>query len=354
MNRYASKLARSLAPYVPGEQPKIDGLIKLNTNENPYPPAPEVRQALRAVAENARLELYPDPESHALRAAIASHCGVAPENVFVGNGSDEVLALCFLAFFDRDATLYFPDITYSFYPVYSDLFGIPTHRPALREDFTLDVADYADAPGGVLLANPNAPTAIALPPSDIRRLLQTNPHRAVVVDEAYADFCDCSAVELLDEFPNLLVVRTFSKSHSLAGMRLGYALGQPEMIQALDAVKNCFNSYPIDRVAQAVGEAAMRADAYYARTARDICATRDWTTAQLRARGFVLADSAANFVFARHPHQDAALLMAQLRQHKILVRHFAAPRVREYLRITIGLPQQMQALMDALDDIVGA
>ena len=269
--RYWSSRIQGLVPYTPGEQPKDRTFIKLNTNENPYPPSPRVLEAIRREADQ-RLRLYPDPESAALRGALAEHYGVEPEQVFCGNGSDEVLGLCFYALFSPGRKVVFPDITYSFYPVYTELFGLDYEEIPLNEDFTLPVERFLGGDGGAVICNPNAPTGRALPLSDIRRIVEANPAAAVLVDEAYADFGAQSAVELIDQYPNLLVVRTMSKSRSLAGMRIGYALGSQDLIAGVNCVKNSFNSYPLDRLAQAAGEAAVRDTAYFEETRGKIMA----------------------------------------------------------------------------------
>lgn len=353
MKSFCSRLAALQTPYVPGEQPKRKNLIKLNTNESPYPAAPEVLHAVQQEIEDNHFQLYPDPEAEALCMAIARRHGVRKDQVFVGNGSDEVLALSFMAFFDPDAPILFPDITYSFYPVYASLFQIPYRTVPLDENFCIRAQEYANAQGGVIFANPNAPTSIELPLESVIKILKSNPERVVIVDEAYAEFGHESALSLVDCYENLLVVRTFSKSHSMAGMRLGFAIGQPHLIRTLNTIKNCFNSYPIDRIAQRAGIAAMQAQEYYQQAVENIKNTRTWTKEQLEMRGFTLPDSSTNFVFAKHKQADASMLFAQLRERNILVRHFNAPRIDQHLRITIGLPGEMKALFDALDDILG-
>jgi histidinol-phosphate aminotransferase len=346
----------ALQPYVPGEQPRIDGLVKLNTNENPYPPSPAVLDAIQAAAAHG-LERYPDPESQALREAIATRHGLRAEQVFVGNGSDEVLAHAFFAFFQQAEPLLFPDVTYSFYRVYAQLYGIDCAlQPvdaALRIDVEALAARAAQGCAGLVIANPNAPTGIGLPLADIERLLRACPARVVLVDEAYVDFGGESALALVDRHPNLLVVQTLSKSRSLAGLRVGFACGQAPLIEALTRVKNSFNSYPLDRLAQAGAIAAMQDEAWFAQTRDAVIDTREGLVLQLEDFGFEVLPSQANFVFARHPSHDAAALAAALRERAVLVRHFAQPRIADYLRISIGTRAQCGKLVDALAAIVG-
>lgn len=346
MSQFWSEVVRQLEPYVPGEQPQIDGLIKLNTNENPYPPSPRVEQVLNADAI-ARLRLYPDPNSRRLKQTLAEYYSVKPEQIFIGNGSDEVLALSFMAFFQQPKPLLFPDITYSFYKVYCQLFGITARKIPLREDFTIDFADYPTDNGGIIFPNPNAPTAIGKPLAELEQLLQRNTQSVVLVDEAYIDFGGETAASLVDRYPNLLVVQTLSKSRALAGMRVGFAIGDEQLIEGLDRVKNSFNSYPLDRLAEAAAVAAVEDEEYF-RTCRDkVIAMREWTTEQLQALGFKVLPSQANFVLAQPPG-EAGDLAARLREHKILVRYFNAPRIDKFLRITIGTEAEMQHMISVL------
>ena len=346
----------ALDPYVPGEQPRIDGLVKLNTNENPYPPSPAVVDAIQAAAA-AGLERYPDPESDLLRDAIAARHGLQRAQVFVGNGSDEVLAHAFFAFFQQAEPLLFPDVTYSFYRVYAQLYGIAcVLQPvdaALRIDPRALAARAAEGCAGVVIANPNAPTGCALPLADIERLLAACPARVVLVDEAYVDFGADSALALIDRHPNLLVVQTLSKSRSLAGLRVGFACGQAPLIEALTRVKNSFNSYPLDRLAQAGAAAALQDEAWFEQTRKAVVDTREGLVLQLEDFGFEVLPSQANFVFARHPGHDAAALAAALRERAVLVRHFRRPRIDQYLRISVGTRAQCGALVDALAVILG-
>jgi histidinol-phosphate aminotransferase len=352
---FYSPVIERLVPYVPGEQPKLDKLVKLNTNENPYPPSPQVVAAITQAAQQG-LQLYPDPESSALRQAIAAHLGLAEQHVFLGNGSDEVLAHAFFAFFQQGCPLLMPDISYSFYKVYCGLYGIAAQTIPLADDLSLKVSDYAVAPGqivaGVVIANPNAPTGMGLPLADIERLLVMHPQRVVLVDEAYVDFGGESAVGLIARYPNLLVVHTLSKSRSLAGLRIGYACGQAHLIDALARVKNSFNSYPLDRLAIAGGVAAFEDQAYFEQTRQRVMSSREGLALALEDLGFVVLPSQANFVFARHPAHDAATLAAGLRSRGVLVRHFKLPRIDQYLRISVGTPQQCDALVQALTELM--
>lgn len=350
-----SPVVAGLVPYVPGEQPAVANLVKLNTNENPYPPSPRVLSAIRTAAEQG-LQLYPDPESSALRRVVAAHHGLVPEQVFVGNGSDEVLAHAFFAFFQQRGPLLVPDITYSFYQVYCGLYGIPQEVVPLDGALRLDVEAFARPAGqavaGVVVANPNAPTGIGVPLAQIERLLQLHPERVVLVDEAYVDFGGESAMPLIARYPNLLVVHTLSKSRSLAGLRVGFACGQAHLIEGLNRVKNSFNSYPLDRLAQAGAVAAMEDVAYFESTRQAVMHTREGLVLQLEDMGFEVLPSQANFVFVRHPGRDAAGVAAALRTQGVLVRHFRLPRIDQYLRISIGTPAQCDALVGALRGIL--
>lgn len=349
--QYWSPLVQRLTPYTPGEQPQISQLVKLNTNENPYGPSPQVLAAIQAELSDA-LRLYPDPEAQRLKQAIAEYYGVSPAQVFAGNGSDEVLAFTFQALFQPSAPLLFPDITYSFYPVYCGLYGLPAVTVPLTEDFTIRVADYIQPNGGVIFANPNAPTGCLLEAADLAWLLERNPDSVVVVDEAYIDFGGESAIPLVARHPNLLVVQTLSKARSLAGLRVGFAVGHAGLIAALDRVKNSFNSYPLDRLAIAGAVAAFADRAYFERTRQQIIASRTELTMALESLGFTVLPSAANFVFAHHPGQDAAGLAAALRERRVLVRYFRQPRIDQFLRITVGNPEQNAALLAALAAIL--
>ncbi len=348
MSRYWSAVVHGLTPYVPGEQPKLANLVKLNTNENPYGPSPKVIEAVRAEAADT-LRLYPDPNSDRLRAGIAAYHGVTPEQVFVGNGSDEVLAHAFMALLKHEQPILFPDISYSFYPVYCGLYEI-THRASpLTESFEICVDDYAVENGGIIFPNPNAPTGRLLALGEIERLLAANPDSVVVIDEAYIDFGGESAVPLVARHPQLLVTRTLSKSHALAGLRVGYAIGQPHLVEALNRVKDSFNSYPLDRFAQAGALASIEDRAYFESICARVVATRTRLVGEMEALGFDVLPSAANFIFARHPAHDGATLAAALRERSIIVRHFRNPeRIAPFLRITVGTDAQCDALVGAL------
>lgn len=351
MSPYWSEVVRRLTPYVPGEQPKIADLVKLNTNENPYPPSPRALQAIRDAAGDA-LRLYPDPNADALKTAIAAYHGVRPAQVFCGNGSDEVLAFVFQGLLQHAQPVLFPDISYSFYPVYCGLYGIAFETPALDADYAIRIDDYLRPNGGIIFPNPNAPTGRALPLGDIERLLKANTQSVVVIDEAYVDFGAESAIALVDRYPNLLVVQTLSKSRSLAGLRVGFAVGHAELIEALERIKNSFNSYPLDRLALAAASAAIEDRAYFEQTRAAVIATRETMTRELRTLGFEVLPSAANFVFARHPLHAGAVLAQALRERRILVRHFAKPRIDDFLRISVGTDAQSAALLAALREIV--
>ncbi|QDX79954.1 histidinol-phosphate transaminase [Denitratisoma sp. DHT3] len=356
MNPYWSPTVHTLIPYVPGEQPKLPNLVKLNTNENPYGPSPKALQAMAAeVGDNLRL--YPDPDSSALKQAIARHHGVAAEQVFVGNGSDEVLAHVFLGLLKHGRPVLFPDITYSFYPVYCGLYEIDYRAVPLAADFTIRVDDYLGREnGGIIFPNPNAPTGCLLPLTEIERLAAGNRGSMVVIDEAYIDFGGTpipSAVALVERHPNLLVVQTLSKSRSLAGLRVGFAIGQRALIEGLERVKNSFNSYPLDRLACVGATAAMDDVEHFERTRRAVMTSRESLAQDLGGLGFVVLPSAANFLFARHPDRDAAQLAQTLRERGIIVRHFRQPRIDQYLRITVGTDAQCAALTTALREILG-
>ncbi|MDZ5603413.1 histidinol-phosphate transaminase [Pseudomonas sp. RP23018S] len=347
MSRFWSPFVKDLVPYVPGEQPKLARLVKLNTNENPYGPSPKALAAMAAEL-NDNLRLYPDPNSDRLKQAVADHYGVSTGQVFVGNGSDEVLAHIFHGLLQHDAPLLFPDISYSFYPVYCGLYGIEYEQVPLDEQFQIRIADYARPNSGIIFPNPNAPTGCLLPLEAIEQLLTAHPDSLVVVDEAYIDFGGDSAISLVSRFDNLLVTQTLSKSRSLAGLRVGLAVGHPDLIEALERIKNSFNSYPLDRAAIAGASAAFDDRAYFDATRQKVIDSREQLTAQLQAKGFEVLPSAANFIFARHPQHDASELAARLREQGVIVRHFKQARIAQFLRITIGTPEMNQALLDAL------
>ena len=350
MSKFWSPFVKDLVPYVPGEQPKLAKLVKLNTNENPYGPSPKAIAAMQAEL-NDSLRLYPDPNSDRLKQAVADYYGVQTAQVFVGNGSDEVLAHAFHGLFQHGQPLLFPDISYSFYPVYCGLYGIASEQIALDEQFQIRVEDYARPNGGIIFPNPNAPTGCALGLEAIERLLKANPDTVVLVDEAYIDFGGETAISLVDKYPNLLVSQTLSKSRSLAGLRVGIAVGHPDLIEALERIKNSFNSYPLDRMAIAGAAAAFADNAYFEQTCQRVIDSRTAVVVGLEELGFAVLPSAANFVFARHPDKDAATLAAGLREQGVIVRHFKQARIAQFLRITIGTPEQNQALLDALQGL---
>ena len=348
MSRFLSQEAARLAPYTPGEQPTDAQYIKLNTNESPFPPSPKVLQALSR-AEAGKLNLYSDPTCARLTDAIARRCGLRSENVLPGNGSDEVLAFAFRAFCGAGIPVAYPDITYGFYKSQAALFGLEARVVPLREDFTLRVEDYLDFPGTIVIANPNAPTGIAVPRADIQRLLEADPDRVVIVDEAYVDFGAESCVPLIYRYDNLLVTQTMSKSRSLAGGRVGYALGGAELIAALNRVKYSFNPYNVNRLSLAAGAAAMEDEDYFRACTAAVEENRAWTAGQLEALGFTVLPSRANFVLARHDKLSGEALYRALKEDGILVRWWGdSPRIRDYVRITIGSREQMEALADAL------
>ncbi|ENV49699.1 Histidinol-phosphate aminotransferase [Acinetobacter junii CIP 107470 = MTCC 11364] len=352
--RFWSPEVRDLEPYVPGEQPKIQNLLKLNTNENPYPPSPKVVDAVQAVLTHQAdaLRLYPDPDATALKQAIAKQQNVDVSQVFVGNGSDEVLAHIFKAFFIQQEPILYPDITYSFYPVYSQFFGVQTKQIPLNEKFEIDISDYEQENGGIIITNPNAPTSIALDLDKIEQVLKANPNRVIVIDEAYVDFGAKSAVELVSRYENLVVCQTTSKSRSLAGLRVGFAIGQAHLIAALEAVKNSFNSYPIDRFAIAAAVASFEDQDYFQEQCEKVIASREKLVANLTELGFKVLPSKANFIFATHSLHDAAQLAEKLREQGIIVRYFNKPRINQFLRITIGTDEQNQRLVDTLKMLI--
>jgi histidinol-phosphate aminotransferase len=354
MSRFWSDIVDKLTPYVPGEQPVVAHPVKLNTNENPYPPSPRVLDAIHRELGNDgdALRKYPDSSSQPLREAIARAKGLRAEQVFVGNGSDEVLAHTFQALLKHDKPIRFPDVSYSFYPVYAKLFGVAYEAIPVNADFAIDVDDYRAPNGGVLLPNPNAPTGRVLPLAEIEILLAANPDSIVVIDEAYVEFGAESAVGLIGQYPNLLVVQTFSKGRSLAGMRVGYAMGDESLIAALTRVKDSFNSYPLDRLAQVAAIAALEDDAWFRESRDKVMASRERLTSALLSLGFDVIPSEANFVFARHPAHDAAALAAGLREKEIFVRHFKQPRIDQHLRITVGTDAECDTLIDALKALV--
>ncbi|MDN3441815.1 histidinol-phosphate transaminase [Psychrobacter sp. APC 3279] len=357
--RLWSSKARNLSPYIPGEQPQHDNLCKLNTNENPFPPSPKVGQAIAKVLEQQadELRLYPAPESNDLRAALAQSYNLDINQVFVGNGSDEVLALVFASFFLKERPLLSPDIGYSFYPVYAQTFGVELVQIPLEEDFSIDPDAYRQPCSGIIIANPNAPTGLLLSLADIRKLASEHSNAVIVIDEAYIDFAQIdesnadapvSAVSLINECDNVIVTQTFSKSRSLAGLRVGMAFGNASLIEALTRMKNSFNSYPLDKLAQAGATASVLDTEYFEQTRQQVIDLRTSLTAELTTLGYKVLPSHANFVFARPKDGDASAVASALREQGIIVRHFDKPRIAEYLRITIGTAEQNNRLIDAL------
>lgn len=350
MNQYWSATVSRLDPYVPGEQPQDQQYIKLNTNESPYPPSPSVARAIQEYNIDS-LRLYPDPESKALKQALAGHHGLSAEQVFVGNGSDEVLAHAFQAFFKQSRPLLFADISYSFYPVYCALYDIVYEKIALDSDFCIDINAFKRDNGGIILPNPNAPTGIALTLAEIETILK-NTDAVVIIDEAYVDFGTESADSLVDSYDNLLVVQTFSKSRSLAGLRLGYALGNTNLIEALNRIKDSFNSYPIDRIAGIAAIASIEDQDYFQQCNRRVIENRENLSAKLTSLGFRVYPSSSNFVFVEHDKMAAADLYDSLKQAGILVRYFKSPRIDNCMRITIGTDAECDALVSALNSIL--
>lgn len=351
MSKFWSPLTASLEPYVPGEQPKDKAYIKLNTNENPYPPSPKALTAMQA-AINEDLRLYPDPNCEELIAALAKRQGLSAKQVFVGNGSDEILAFAFASFFDPAKPVLFPDITYSFYKVYAKFYGITPKLIPLNESFEINVEQYEGDHGGIIIPNPNAPTAIALPLADVRALAERNADQVVIIDEAYVDFGAESAATLINEYPNLLVIQTLSKSRSLAGLRVGFAFGSEELIEGLNRTKNSFNSYTLDRVALAGAVASIEDEQYFMETAAKVNATRERVSKRLAEIGFHVTPSKANFVFIAHSSIPAAQLFVQLREQGVLVRYFNSPRIDNYLRVSIGTDQEMDTFLSVIEQLI--
>ncbi len=342
---------RTIEPYVPGEQPNLPDMIKLNTNENPYPPSPKVVEVLKSFDCDS-LRLYPDPNSQLLADALAKRYGLASDQVFLGVGSDDVLAIAFMTFFNSKKPVLFPDITYSFYDVWAELFQIPYERPALDEHFDLIREDYYKENGGVVIANPNAPTGVLQNMDFLRDVIEHNRDVVVIIDEAYADFSESSALELTKEYDNVLIVQTYSKSRALAGMRIGYAMGNPELIKAMNDVRYSYNSYPMTRLSVALGVAALEDETYFQDTVAKVIETREWTKEQLKRLGFSFRDSRTNFIFAAHESVPAVQIFDALREKHIFVRHFSQKRIDNYLRISIGTREEMERFIEETEKIV--
>lgn len=351
MRTFWSSMAKRATPYVPGEQPNDQDVLKLNTNENPYPPSPAVTSAITKEL-GKDLRLYPPPNADDLKEVIAATYDVAKENVFVGNGSDEVLAFSFMAFFEPGHTIRFPNITYSFYPVYANLFNIPYEEIPVNHDFTLKANAFYHSEGGVIFPNPNAPTSLSLPLDEVRKIVENNPENVVIVDEAYVDFAQQSAVQLIRDYPNLLVVQTTSKSRSLAGLRVGYAFGDDQLIRALTRMKDSFNSYTLDRLALAGAIESFRDSVYTEKTIQKIIRTRTWLTKEMTELGFHVLPSDTNFIFVSHKKHPANRLYDQLKAKQILVRYFNNDPIDQYLRITIGTDEEMKRFLNAIKQIM--
>ena len=350
---YLSKLCRTTQPYVAGEQPQDKKYVKLNTNESPYPPCKGVEEFVKNFDVD-RLKLYPDPQNTALAEAIAKKHGLKKENVFIGNGSDEVLAMCFPTFFDRDGDgVAYADVTYSFYKVWANAYEIPSVVIPLSEDFKVDVSGFKQAKcQGMIICNPNAPTGLIVNRLDLISIIEANPEKLIIIDEAYADFCNCSMANYVSKYPNLLIVRTFSKSYSLAGARCGYAIGDATLISGLKTIKDSFNSYTVNALTEGIAVRALKDTGYFNSCVDKIIATRDATADELRGLGFEVLQSSTNFLFAKHCERPASEIYYQLKKSGVLVRHFSTRRINNYLRITVGSPEEMEKLVATLKKIL--
>lgn len=350
VSKFWSSLVRQVNPYIPGEQLNDETIIKLNTNENPYPPSNQVIQAIDKESKNLRL--YPSPTIDELRSEIGNMYGLSQDHIFIGNGSDEVLAFSFMSFFEPGKRIKYPEITYSFYPVYAKLFNISFEQIQLNDDYTIPVEHFYDSDGGLIFPNPNAPTGIYLELEEIKRIIENNPNHVVIIDEAYIDFAKESAVSLIDTFPNLLVIQTMSKSRSLAGLRIGFAIGNPELIKGLERIKNSFNSYTVDRLAIAGAIEAIKDNKYFQQTTSKIIESRSYLKKQLEARHFDILPSQANFLLVSHKEVNAEILYQELKKQGILVRYFQKPGLENFLRISIGTPEQIDKLLKKIDHII--
>lgn len=351
MEKLWRKNLRNIEPYVPGEQSKEKDIVKLNANENPYPPSPKAVKVLEDF-QTDKLRFYPDANAYELKTAIAKHFGVDISNIFVGNGSDDVIALCFQSFFNGDLPIVFPDITYSFYPVWCRLFNIDYVTPALDDNFRINTDNYKKPNGGVIIPNPNAPTSLGENLDFVKKILEYNQDSIVIIDEAYAAFGGASAVELINEYDNLVVVGTFSKSHSLAGMRIGYALASQELINVLEAVKNSYNSYTVDSLSVAMGAASISDEEYFNEVARKIVETRGRVTDKLRSLGFDVLDSSANFIMATHNDYSMKEMFEYLKTKKVFIRYFNLPRIKKYVRISIGTDEEMNVFLGEVENFI--
>lgn len=350
---YLSRRCKSILPYTAGEQPQVKSYVKLNTNECPYPPSPEVEKTLKEF-DAGRLRLYPDPENKKLVSAIAARHGVSPENVFVGNGSDEVLCMCFPAFFDENDTVAYADVTYSFYKVWAHMYDVKSKKIPLDDEFKLLASDYLSMDGvkGIIICNPNAPTGTALGRLDLLKIVETNPDKIVIVDEAYGEFASASVANRINDYPNLLVVKTFSKAYALAGARCGYALGNKALIDGLKLVKNSMNSYTVNALTEAIVIAALSDKKYYAGVIDKINAQREETADALRELGFEVLPSSSNFIFAKHKVLSGSEIYFQLKENGVLVRHFKGDRISDFTRITIGTNEEMKTLVSEIKKII--
>ena len=351
MSKFWSKRTHELDPYTPGEQPQDQQYIKLNTNENPYPPSPHAIKAMRGAASED-MRLYPDPAARVLKEAIADYYSLDLEQIFVGNSSDEVLAHTFVSLLKHEKPLLFPDISYSFYPAYCSLYGINAIKVPLADDFTINIEDYNQENGGIIFPNPNAPSGIALSLIEIEKILKNNVDSAVVIDEAYVDFGADTAIPLVADYPNLLITQTFSKSRSLAGLRVGFAIGHPDLIDGLERVKNSFNSYPLDRAAIAGAAASIKDKEHFNRTCKQIISTRERVSTTLEALNFNVLPSKTNFIFAKSTEKDAESLYLKLKELGVLVRYFNAPRIDGFLRISIGTDKEMDIFLEKLSTLL--
>ncbi len=346
-----AKNLRQVTPYTPGEQPQGNNIIKLNTNENPYPPSPKVYD-MHKKTDVAKFGLYPELSAKSLTEAIAAYHSLSSKQVFVGVGSDDVLSMAFLTFFNSDKPILFPDITYSFYPVWAEVYQIPYECPALREDFTINPEDYKKENGGVVIANPNAPTSMEMPLSQVEDIIRANPEAVVIVDEAYVDFGGETALPLIDKYDNVLVVRTYSKSRSMAGMRIGYAMGNEALIQAMNDVKESVNSYTINTESILIGAASLEDEEYFQTNLKKVMATRERTKRALEDMGFEVKESRTNFLFASHPKKSAKEIFEALKEKDIYVRYFNKERINNYLRITIGTDEQMDCFLEEVKKMI--
>ena len=345
---------RKVVPYVPGEQPKDQNIIKLNTNENPYPPSPKVT-AMIAELDTDIMRKYPDPTASELVEKLAEYHGMDKSNIFVGVGSDDVLGMSFMTFFNSDRKVLFPDITYSFYPVWCDMLRIPYEQIPLKDDFTINYEDYLGESGGVVIANPNAPTGILLDKDKIIKIIEANTENIVIVDEAYIDFAPegASCIDLVKKYDNLLVVRTYSKSRNLAGLRVGYAIGQPALIKYLNDVKYSYNSYTMNYPSIKIGAAVIDDDEYFKKVLKNVVATREWFAEEIKKMGFEVLPSSTNFVFAKHEKKSGNDIFEALKAKGIFVRHFKQDRIDDYLRITIGTDEEMKAVVEFFKEYLG-